>query len=129
MFDNIPEWVLFALGAAIVIGAWLYQFYVSPAEKRQQMLDEVAEARRKVVAGAVERLVDAAEQQFKDRPKSGQYKFEWVMKKLVERFPSDKWEDLEDMINAAVHRQNERKVAVQAAVSASQPPRQNGSHE
>lgn len=68
--------------------------------------------RRRLLAEAVHRLVDAAEQKFKE-PGSGSNKFSWVIGRLTKRFPGVDWDTLAEHIEQAVHQLNASRAARQ----------------
>lgn len=64
--------------------------------------------RRQLIEAAVKRLVEAAEQRYKEKG-SGVTKFGWVMGNLQKRFPMVAWEELAEYVEAAVlHLNRER---------------------
>lgn len=74
------------------------------------------EEREEMIAKAVARLVEVAEQRFKT-PGAGQTKYGYVMNRLVSQFPDSDWDTLAEYVEAAVHRLNERKVAIRTGMS------------
>lgn len=95
--------VLTVAGAIIAICAgavlaWLEWKKRTPAERAELITDEVR------------RLVDAAEQIYKE-PGSGQTKYGWVMNRLSQRFPGIGWEQLGEYVEQAVHHLNAIKAA------------------
>lgn len=73
------------------------------------------EEREEMIAKAVARLVEVAEQRFKERG-AGQTKYGYVMNRLVSQFPDSDWDTLAEYVEAAVHRLNERKVAIRTGM-------------
>lgn len=73
------------------------------------------EQKEKMIADAVARLVEVAEQRFK-APGAGQTKYGYVMNRLVSQFPDSDWDMLAEYVEAAVHRLNERKVAIRTGM-------------
>ena len=95
--------ILMTIGLIIVVAAALVLAW-------QQWQKATPEQRADLVAEAVRRLVDAAEQMY-PQPKQGQTKFGWVMNRLAKRFPDVEWETLSEYVEQAVLRLNASKRA------------------
>jgi hypothetical protein len=65
-------------------------------------------ARAETVRGAARRLVEAAEQIYRE-PGSGKLKYSWVMGRLQRRFPDVDWDELTEYLEAACLRLNVQK--------------------
>lgn len=94
-------------GLVIVIAAGVMLAWI----KWQQ---STPEERERLVAEAVLRLVESAEQLYQT-PGAGQTRYAWVMNRLTKLFPDRDWDTLAEYVEAAVHRLNERKAAIQGA--------------
>ena len=95
--------ILMTVGLIIVVGAaialtWLQWRKATPAERSD------------MVAEAVQRLVEAAEQVY-PQPRQGQTKFGWVMNRLAKRFPDVEWETMSEYVEQAVLHLNASKRA------------------
>lgn len=82
--------------AAAAVALWLQWRNATPDE------------RESMIADAVERLVEAAEQLFA-MPGSGTTKYGWVMHRLSKRFPDVEWEELAEYVESAVLRLKTRQ--------------------
>lgn len=67
-----------------------------------------AAPRQEQVTGSARRLVEAAEQLFRE-PGQGKLKFAWVMGRLQKRFPERDWDELVEYMEQAVLRLNRYK--------------------
>ncbi|TXH52984.1 MAG: hypothetical protein E6Q97_14255 [Desulfurellales bacterium] len=68
------------------------------------------DANTHAIAEAARRLVEAAEQQFRE-PKSGSIKFAWVTGRLQRRFPGVDWDRLAEYVEQAVLHLNTARAA------------------
>lgn len=93
--------LLLTLGLAFVIVVAVVALYL-------RWRDASPDERRAMLADAVERLVEAAEELYPETG-SGALKFGWVMRRLQRRFPAVDWEELGGYIEAAVLRLKTRQ--------------------
>jgi len=107
MFDTVTS-IATVVCSIIVLAALLWVFY-----QRWRVAD--VPQRQEMVEGAVKRLVEAAEQMYK-QPASGNARFSWVMNRLSRRFPDHEWDDLSDAIQAAVYHLNRDNAARDAII-------------
>lgn len=107
MFDTVTS-VATTVSLMIILAALLWVAY-----QRWAVAD--TPQRQELVEGAIKRLVEAAEQ-IHNQPASGNAKFGWVMNRLVRRFPDHDWDELDELVQQAVHHLNRDKAMRDAII-------------
>lgn len=107
MFGTVTS-VATTVSLIIILAALLWVAY-------QRWLVHHEPAPTKVIEDATSRLVESAEEKFR-APGSGNAKFVWVMNRLNASFSGYSWDELDDLVHAAVYRLNRDKATRNAII-------------